>query len=229
VNSWDGKDNARVCKPNAALLVAATNNFGIRSAILDYLKGRDNLGIRLASFFTKTGAGYPLTAHAALASWLKQLCIQAPGSAIETQLVQLYEKNGGKKYSQENIGIDQLAELLGKFSSECQRCILVLDGFDELPASERRIFMDSVKKWTEDRLGFARILLASRPDHAITSTLESWPSITVNGSTNHGDIVRFINFELDSAIEDRRLLRGKVSQTTLQRIQTHLLDASDGM
>lgn len=183
----------------------------------------------MASFFCKTGAGYPLKAHTTLAAWLKQVCLQVPGSAAETAVVELYEKRESENNSQESISVDKLTELLGRFVAEHQRTTLIIDGFDELQSTERRILMDCFRQLGNGSYGFSRILLSSRPEQSIKAALDNWPVISVDNGANQDDVAKFIDSELESAIQDRRLLGGTVTNATLEHVKTQLRKGSDGM
>ena len=105
----------------------------------------------------------------------------------------------------------------------------VIDALDECDPTRRHELFSSLDYIIQNSANVVKILVSSRDDSDIVCRLEASPNVYISAKYNAGDICRFIEHEVSSAIEHKRLLNGRVADRVRYQIISTLQDGAQGM
>jgi hypothetical protein len=153
------------------------------------------------------------SATAVIRSVLKQLAFRQQNDRVHDAV---YKELRKRKRDAEKEGVELLVPTL-KDSIELLLAILednpasvIIDGLDELeddPAS----LLAALKSLVENSTNLLKVIVSSRDEVRISSHLREFPHLAITSQDNSRDIALFIEATVDTAIRERRLLRGNVS------------------
>ena len=106
--------------------------------------------------------------------------------------------------------------------------VIVIDALDEIDEAERGDLFGALIRFLQESQNVAKIFVSSRRDGDIIDTFEQYPNIAIDGM-NGEDILHFIKYKVQEAIETKRLLRGRVSQSLREEIVGTLARRAQGM
>jgi hypothetical protein len=192
----------------------------------------------VAYFYCIRDAQHPKNAdpEEILRAILKQLVILLP-SQHSDRVKAKYEKE--KRASKDHGSIRRLAfkecaEFILELATD-RTVTIVIDALDECRENkhqpsegghkDRQDLLDELEKMVVP--GNIKLFLSSRGDVDIWDRLQDCPIITLNASKNGGDILRFIQSEVDDLIKKKRYLRN--DENLKREIIKAVDDRSDGM
>lgn len=124
-------------------------------------------------------------------------------------------------------------------ADECERLILdilhdrsayiVLDGLDECDHGRRHELLLAIDRLIQRAAKTVKFFVSSRDDEDIVCRLERSPNIIIQAKDNRFDIERFVREKIDQAIEEKRILKGKVSLQLKKYIISAILAKAQGM
>jgi AAA domain len=107
--------------------------------------------------------------------------------------------------------------------------IIIIDALDECDLSRRHELLRALKDIVAKANNLVKVFLSSR-DHAdIVLKLVDVPNIYINSTDNFDDIERFVTIKVDEAIQEQRLLGGKVSTGLRDDIISKLSENAQSM
>ena len=130
--------------------------------------------------------------------------------------------DGRKLSRQETVAL--ILELL-----ENSPATLVIDALDECDPSRRHELFSSLDRIIQNSANVVKILVSSRDDGDILCRLERSPNVYISAKYNADDICRFIQYEVSSAIQNKRLLHGEVADHVRCQIIRTLEANAQGM
>ena len=198
------------------------------------LKERTAASAPLAYFYCARDASEPRRAdpEEVLRAVLKQISCNDSSKPIKGPVVREYNK---RKLDAEEDGLEP-SYLSVKYSTELilevteeVPAIIVIDALDECEPNFRYGLLNALETITENSSSIVKILVSSRDDADLKSRLEGFSNIEISSSDNQMDIERFVSCEIDQAIQDRRLLNGKVSPALREHLAKRLTNDAKGM
>lgn len=163
---------------------------------------------------------------------LKQLSCQDSAKPIKPTIVKEYMT---RKLDAEEDGLDPsklsaaaCADLIIALT-EVTPAIIVIDALDECLPTRRYQILDALEKIRNYSSSVMKILVSSRDDADLKFRLQTYLDIEIRSTDNTHDISRFVSHELDTAIQDRRLLNGNVPPGLRERVGKKLMDNAKGM
>jgi Cdc6-like AAA superfamily ATPase len=166
-------------------------------------------------------------------SILRQLTIShGSSSTIHERVLQEYE---GRQEVARIDGFDT-ARLQ---AAECVRLILestvtnpatiVLDAVDEIQPSSRHVLLSSLIQIVQDSLSVVKIFVTSRDDSNIHALLSDAVAVRIQNEHTRKDMDEFVHRKLSSAIRNRRMLNGVVSDNLKQSLMSALITGAGEM
>jgi hypothetical protein len=161
---------------------------------------------------------------------LKQLCSSSNAESIREPIPSEYEQR------MENRGGDSLRPLDEKDSLRLillltaeNPATIVIDALDECDPKKRYKLLSGLRRIVHESVNLVKVFISSRDNRDIISQLDGVPSIFINVSDNREDIKRFVELEVSLAVDEKRLLCGKVPTPLKNRIINVLRDGAQGM
>lgn len=124
--------------------------------------------------------------------------------------------------------LDETVNLILELTSTSPATI-VLDALDECNPERRHELFDALDRIVQESSNVVKILVSSRDDGDIVCHLEQSPNVYISADYNTGDICRFVVHEVSHAIEKKRLLNGRVTEKTRDKIIETLQNGAQGM
>ena len=165
-----------------------------------------------------------------LGNILKQLAHSKTGQGIHHAVFEEYQR---RKQSAERDGIDispltleESGDLIVSVASDYPIQIY-LDGIDEL--EDDRELLQVLNRIVEDSSNVVKVFISSRDAADVAFWLKNAVSLTITGADNSTDIACFVVRSVDTAIETKKLLKGRVSSELRQRLVSRLSDGAGSM
>jgi hypothetical protein len=199
-----------------------------RSAAINKVKSNLVPNTTLAYFYCNAGDTEQHTGEAAIASLATQLHLNLK-KPVPDSVQELYERARPSGNNRHRPSLRTLCDILQLL----HRCYLsvtyIIDGLDECSVDEREFLLDVLLRLLQHDTTPPKLLLTSRNKDDIAAKLSSYPQITVDVTKNSADIRSFVRTELSQAIEQRRLLRGQVTNELFLEIENRLTEDACGM
>lgn len=106
---------------------------------------------------------------------------------------------------------------------------IFIDAIDECRSDLRYQLLQALEILLHESINIVKVFVSSREDADIVLKLRKSPNIYINVDDNTDDINRYVEAEIQKAIDDGRLLKGRVSPQLRCRITTSLTMKSQGM
>lgn len=105
----------------------------------------------------------------------------------------------------------------------------MIDALDECNAKRRHELLQALDNIIQKSASLVKVFVSSRDDNVIKCRLERSKNIFIEASDNGGDIERYVNAEVQKAVNDKRLLCGEVSEILREKISETLISGAQGM
>ncbi|MCJ1352386.1 MAG: hypothetical protein MMC33_002370, partial [Icmadophila ericetorum] len=165
-------------------------------------------------------------------SILKQLSSSKPDLSVREPTAKEYRT---RKEEAEQQGCEPakltVAECEGLILAllEHNPATIVIDALDECIPARRYEILKTLDNIIQKSASLVKVFVSSREDNDIVCRLKDSPNVIIHASDNGKDIERFIHSEVEKAIEDKRMLRGDISDELKNRIITTLAKGANGM
>ncbi|KAL8683543.1 MAG: hypothetical protein Q9186_000455 [Xanthomendoza sp. 1 TL-2023] len=107
--------------------------------------------------------------------------------------------------------------------------VFLIDALDECDPLKRHELLQALKDIVQKSSNVVKVIVSSRDDADIVCRLNNVPNVFIKSEDNGDDVNRFIELELDSAINEQRLLNGRVPAHLRDRILHELRSRAHGM
>jgi len=107
--------------------------------------------------------------------------------------------------------------------------VIVIDALDECTVTERYQLLGALTRLVEESGLIVKILVSSRDDADIVNQFQKTPNIRIEVGNNSGDVLRFVQAELRTALTAGRILNGRVPQHLRDEIHEVLSTKAQGM
>lgn len=162
---------------------------------------------------------------------LKQLSSLGPDGRVRHAIATEYRQ---RRHDAERDGLDvrnlafsECTQLILEMTSEAP-AMIVIDGIDELGDSSQDL-LDALRYLVENSSSVLKVFVSSRDEAAIARSLRHASSIRVTSADNSKDIAVYVKHHVSKAIEQKRLLGGRVSASLQEDITTTIIDDSGEM
>ena len=162
---------------------------------------------------------------------LKQLSSLGPDGRVRHAIATEYKQ---RRHDAERDGLDvrdlsfsECTQLILELTSEAPATVAI-DGIDELGDSSLDL-LDALRYLVENSLNVLKVFVSSRDDAAIARSLRHANSIRVTSADNAKDIAVFVRHHVSKAVEQKRLLGGRVSASLQEDIATKIIDGAGEM
>lgn len=106
---------------------------------------------------------------------------------------------------------------------------IFIDAIDECRFDQRYQLLQALDHLLESSDHLVKVFVSSREDVDIVLRLQKCPNIYINVDDNRDDINRFVQAEIGKALNEGRLLNGRVSSELQRRITKSLIMKAQGM
>lgn len=166
-------------------------------------------------------------------SILKQLSSSTSAVAVREPVAAKYKE---LKKDADETGCQEPSKLT---MTECEELILellssnpatiIIDALDECDPVRRHELLEVLDNIIQESSNVVNVFVSSRDDNDIVCRLENSPNVIINATDNGKDIQRFIIFQVNQSIKNRRLLSGRVSDELKEQIISVLTKGAQGM
>ncbi|KAK6349541.1 hypothetical protein TWF696_005825 [Orbilia brochopaga] len=161
----------------------------------------------------------------------KQLAAVRPDAPIQPPVVTMFKEREKSGRKSEPPSFDEACQLITDLTEIYPQTCIVIDALDEMNNEDGQWeLVEFLKKLIDTSSGLIKIFLSSRPNETQLNTLLSDVCkhfITLGD--NGADIKQFVQSTLDKLVDSRRLLRGKLPDTTRTQIVETLTTKAEGM
>jgi hypothetical protein len=162
-------------------------------------------------------------------SLVRQLSVQLPEHGVPKPVTDEYEKREKNAFSSRYLRFEECQTLIVSLLDIYPQTTIVIDALDEIDRESRKPFLESLNTIAQASKNLVKIFVSSRDDDDIILELEAVPNLYIDAADNAGDIERFIHREINTSIDRRILLRGKVDDQLKRKIISILVEKADGM
>ncbi|KAL8876448.1 MAG: hypothetical protein Q9198_005357 [Flavoplaca austrocitrina] len=107
--------------------------------------------------------------------------------------------------------------------------VVMVDALDECDPLRRHELLEALENIVKSSNNLVKVIISSRDDLDISCRLAGVPNVYISSDDSRDDLHRFVEQELDKAIEEQRLLRGQVPSCLRQQIIDRLRAGANGM
>jgi hypothetical protein len=227
---WLRKDKADVSMyhPRKVLMLTQSRSVVVQQ-ILDEQKVNPET-MKVAYFYCNGSEQQRTKTQEILAAIARQLSFNGLDKPPAPAFLDAY--NGQKKDADENnadqterLSVKSLTELIPKVVGD-RTAIILLDALDE--CAERTNLLQAIKTIMEK--ASVKVIISGRSEVCQDLPKDEFPvHILIGQGENAEDIRKYVTAEVNRAITDRRLLRGKVSDQLKDAIVQKLNGSAQGM
>jgi len=161
---------------------------------------------------------------------IQQLSVRGSTGSLPRCVMAKYKERNKDGIESGPPGFKDCLSLLIELLDIRSRTTIVIDGLDEIDSKmQRQDFLQALKQIVNLSSSLVKLFVSSRDDTDITLALDSVPNLYIHAKDNKDDIERFIKQEVEKSIEQKKLLRGEVSNELRERIVEALIDKASGM
>ena len=106
---------------------------------------------------------------------------------------------------------------------------IVIDAVDEIQPSSRHILLSTLTQIVQDSLSVVKVFVTSRDDSNIFALLSDSVTVRIQNNSTRNDMEVFVHREVSSAIQNRRMLNGVVSDNLRQEMMDVLIAGAGEM
>jgi hypothetical protein len=158
---------------------------------------------------------------------LKQLSIAYPG--LSKAIVADYNQRLEDGMAAGTLRFQESQSLILSLLDLYPQTTIVVDALDECDPGERWRLLEVFKTLLDSVGSLVKIFVSSRDDIDIKLQLEGLPNLYIDSKETSHDIERFVNREIETAIRNKRLLRGKVRDDLKLHIVNTIVEKAQGM
>ena len=140
-----------------------------------------------------------------------------------------YDKEHKDPNSRHQLNFDASLALLGRLVECFQHPAVVLDALDECSAEVRGHLLRGLLSLIREAKCPFKVFISSRHSLDIEDCLRDLPHVCIEARDNSEDIKNYVQKKLTLAIQEKRLLRRKVSQELKRCVEEIILRDANGM
>jgi len=137
----------------------------------------------------------------------------------------LREARGGRP---EDLTLKECTTAIVKILEDSP-AIIVIEALDECDAVRRQDLILALRQIIRESPSVVKIFLSSRDDRDIVTKMRTASEVYIKAKDNSVDIKNFVVSQVEKAIEEERILNGKVSESLKADIIDTLINKANGM
>lgn len=141
----------------------------------------------------------------------------------------IYEMDRTSGFSQGVLDYTDSIKLLAEMVPIFKRTFIVIDALDECDANDRSDLLDAFEKLSSFPNSIVKIFVTSRYTDDIALALDGHLKLLIKTHHISNDISIFIDYEINSAVKRKKLLRGKADAGLQQTVKSALNQGANGM
>jgi hypothetical protein len=162
---------------------------------------------------------------------VRQLSCPRPGLPVNQSVLSKYSELTDQGSIFKQLSLKECAKLLVELTKSLASVTIVIDAIDEC---ERVVDVFENLKWIWSQSTTPiKVFMSSRDEHGISIRVKDTPNFSADSSIsieeNFKDIERFVECEVESAIQRKTLLSGVVLEDLKQLIIKTLTEGAQGM
>jgi len=120
-------------------------------------------------------------------------------------------------------------KLLSSLLEYYEHAVIVIDALDECSKESRGLIISDLLSILKKSNRPVKAFISSRHSLEIEDRLRNFPNVSIEATDNAEDIENYVKSAITRRIEDRELLRGRVSTELRERIEGVLQRDANGM
>ena len=141
----------------------------------------------------------------------------------------VYEQNRESGYSHGVLSFDESLQFLAEMITDLKEIYIVIDGLDERNNDSREELLEAFKTLSSLPNGNIKVMIISRYSDDIATALSDYTKLFITTQDNQNDISMFVEREINSAVQKKKLLRGKMDVELREKLISSLTNRADGM
>ena len=166
---------------------------------------------------------------AILRSLVRQLSCLNSGEVILEPTRKMYEARERSGFAAGPLTLEESTALIISLSQHRRLTTIIVDALDECEPILRDDLLHAFSAILQRSNGLTKILVSSRDEMDIVCHLADCLNLEIKAIKNQADINYFVNSEVDRLIQNKKLLRGRVSKDFSQQIKEVLSEKAQGM
>ncbi|KAH8594471.1 hypothetical protein B0O99DRAFT_687700 [Bisporella sp. PMI_857] len=183
----------------------------------------------IAYFYCSRESSEPRRADSTeiLLSILKQLTCDSLDDPISPWVAEKWQERR-KLDSDDRLDRTEAVEIIIEICN-MRGGFIIIDALDECPRNAREELMDSLDTICQNSTSLVRFFVSSRPNADIRQHFNKTPKLEILARRNSGDIVNYVNSELDKKIKAGKFLAGHPSEGLVKEVKAVLTEQADGI
>lgn len=228
--TWLRQNKADVSVDGFQMVVELTRN---RSVVVQNLLDERKTSLdepKMAYFYCNGSEQQRTKTQEILGAIARQLSFTGVDKSPEPAFLEAYnvqKKDADEKNADlpERLSVKALTDLIPKLVGD-RTAMILIDALDE--CAERLDLLKSIKTIMEKAC--VKVIISGRSEVSQDMPKDEFPiHIGIGQGDNQDDIRKYVSSEVDQAISDRRLLRGKVGEQLKEIIVQRLNNSAQGM
>ncbi|UQC89065.1 uncharacterized protein CLUP02_14593 [Colletotrichum lupini] len=185
----------------------------------------------LAFFYCARDPREPLRGQckAAVQSLLRQAVAMSPNRTVPKAVKTMYEKIQDEGFEEREWSLKECKDTLIHVMDIYPSLTIVIDALDKCDEDERMDLLVSLKEVRDKSANLVKILISSRDDVDIVSSLADTSDIRVSAAHNSVDINRFVDERVSALMDSRENLYGPGLPGLRQDVASVLSEKAEGM
>jgi len=205
-----------------------------RSATIEYLsEASPGVNVRIDKivfFYCKRDDEDRRDRQKLLLALVKQLaCPPATVTGMYKEALEAYKKERKDPSSRCQLSIKDSLQLLNQLLQRYKHPAIILDALDECPEETRGLIIQDLRSILDNAKHPVKVFIASRHSLDIEDRLHDLLHVRIEARDNAEDIGNYVTKELALSVQNKTLLRGRISPELKQRIKDVLLGDAHGM
>jgi len=125
--------------------------------------------------------------------------------------------------------VNACLKLLSSLLEYHEHAVIILDALDECSKESRGLIISDLLSILKKSNCLVKAFISSRHSLEIEDRLRNFPNVSIEATDNAEDIRNYVESALSRRIEDRELLRGRVSAELRRQIEEVLQRGANGM
>ncbi|KAH0556821.1 hypothetical protein GP486_005389 [Trichoglossum hirsutum] len=148
---------------------------------------------------------------------------------VPIPVAEIYEDRKKNHFAAGPLSLEESTDIIIKLAADYICTTIAIDALDECDKNTRHRLLKTLDIIVQRSPSLVKIFVSSRDDQDIVLHLGSSPNLYIKASDNARDIQRYVETEVERAIENKRLLGGQVSKDLRKEIIGTLTKQAQGM
>jgi len=206
----------------------------LRSAAIEHVSkishGIDVQIDKVVFFYCKRDEEDRRDRHKLLLALVKQLaCPPDTDTGIYTEALDAYKTEQKDPASRGQLSIKDGLQLLKRLLKHYKHPAIILDALDECAEGTRGLIIEDLHSILDNAKHPVKVFIASRHSLDIEDRLHGLLHVRIEARDNAEDIENYLTKEHTLSVQNKKLLRGKISPELKQCIKDRLLRDAHGM